>query len=98
MWGTEFRDRAFDQALAAVLVISITLGLLGVAWAFPVFVIAFAVAVCFALASLAGVVINAVHGAGWGPAIDQLKTEWWRPLNVGIGMMGLGLNALFRWA
>ena len=92
----EFKDRTFDLVVAGVLVTSITLRFLGIEWAFPLFAIAFAVAVCFALASLVSVAIHAVHGAGWGPGLEHLKSERWRLANVGIGVVGIVANVLLR--
>lgn len=92
----EFKDRTFDRVVAGVLVISIVLRFLGIEWAFPLFAIAFAVAICFALASLVSVAILAVHGAGWGPGIEHLKSERWRVANVGIGVVGIAAHALLR--
>ena|ERR1035437_6492382 len=88
----EFEDRVADRAIAATLVALITIRLFGVEWAFPMFAITFAVAICFAIATLVSVAIHGIHGEGWGAGLAYLKSERWRAANVGIGIVGIVVN------
>src|ERR1035437_438188 len=92
----EFKDRVADRAIAATLVALITIRLFGVEWAFPLFAIAFAVAICFAIATLVSVAIHEIQGEGWRSGLAYLKSGRWRGANVGIGIVALVANGWLR--